>query len=392
MDIADHQRNHESCLARAAELLGTPVRALSLDWSAEQLLRQHLRLEVRRGLSAEYPLLTLTGGPRGLKLEYGLELYRVEIDGPELLIAKAVAPQCGDWSPEYYDFWAVPSADYRRLYRFVRRIERRSLEATPPIMRDGDRRTLWDNSIGFLRHGQEALKKFGVAVKRGVVLLGEPGNGKTMAARWLLAHCHRHGLRWRSVTAEEYDSACKSSEVRELFQLDGPGIVLFDDLDEALRDRGQTDAGTRRTTFLTELDGLYPRAGTVCLFTSNSRWQDLDAAFRRPGRIDLVLQFPRPDAELRRRFVAERWHEEIIAALDIEAVVESTEGLSFAEIDEVKKLLVLGHLEVGRWDWDAAWNAFRQNHGVGRPGPRLGFAVPAEKGRPRPPAPVWIGA
>lgn len=384
-----HLRSHETCLAQAATMLEGPVHAAWFAWSVEQLLQPHLRLETRRGLRSEHPLLSLMGGPRGVELAYGLERYCMRIEDVEIAIVRVVAPPADRWSAELYDFWVIPEADCRRFYRFVRRLERSSLEELTPILRESDRRALWDNTIGFLKQGQAVLRKFGVPVKRGVVLLGEPGNGKTMAARWLLAHCQRHGLRWRSVTAEEYETACQNQEVRELFHLDGPGIVLFDDLDHALHDREQDDAGTRRTTFLTELDGLYPRVGTVCLFTSNSQWKDLDPAFRRPGRIDVALSFPRPDAVLRRRFIRERWHSEIVAALDVEAVTLATEGLSFAEMDEVKKLLVLGFIETGAWDWAAAWEKYGENHRVNRPRPPLGFVAPADRGRAAAPTPAW---
>jgi hypothetical protein len=391
MDISEHQRNHELCLARAGALLGVPVCALSLDWSAERLLRRHVRLEERRGLLTELPHLNFTGGPRGLALEFGMEQFRLEIDGVGIRLVRVLVPAAERFSAQNYDFWAVPVEHHRRLYRFLRRIERQSLSAAAPVMREGDRRKLWDNTVGFLRRGHDELVRFGMPVKRGVALLGEPGNGKTMASRWLLAQCQRHGLRWRSITAEAYETACQDGLVAELFELDGPGIVLFDDLDQALRDREQSDAGTRRTTFLTELDGLYPREGIVCIFTSNSRWKDLDPAFRRPGRIDLFLQFPRPDAALRRRFVSERWHGEILPALDLDTVVETTDGLSFAELDEVKKLLVLHYLDAGRWDWNRAWTTYVENHG-GSPRRNIGFAAPAAHNRPAAAAPAWSGA
>src|SRR5260370_636867 len=134
-------------------------------------------------------------------------------------------------------------------------------------MRDGDRRRLWMETIGFLARGRQELQKYGVPQKRGISLLGTPGNGKTMACRWLLSLCHKRGLRWRSVSAEEFAGARDIGGVRALFELDGPGIILFDDLDQAVRDADghQLD----RATFLTELDGLHPREGIVYLFTSN---------------------------------------------------------------------------------------------------------------------------
>jgi len=379
MKLCDLQRDHDACLTRAAELLGCPVRAVNLRWDVEQLLCRRLRLESRIGLKVEFPFLDFTSGPKGQDLAFGLERFSVRIEGQTVALARIHAP-CGNihlW--KWYQFWAVPVEHHRRLYRFLRRLERDSMDVVSPVMRDGDRQRLWNETIGFLAHGRRRLQLYGVPQKRGIMLLGTPGNGKTMACRWLLSLCHRRGLRWRSISSQEYAGARESGDVRELFELDGPGIILFDDLDQALREKDGNESD--RTTFLTELDGLHPREGIVYLFTSNARVSDLDPAFRRPGRIDLFVHFPRPDAELRRRFVADRWHADIRAALDLNEVVAATDGFSFAEMDEVKKLLVLQYLETAVWDWEAAWSAYRTGHQGGKPAQRIGFNSPLPRVR-----------
>lgn len=379
MKLCDLQRDHDLCLSRAADLLGCPVRAVNLDWDVEQLLRRNLRLESRTGLTAEFPFLRFTSGPKGQDLAFRIERFQVEMEGRAVGLAKVTAPYTSVHAWKWYQFWAVPVEHHRRLYRFLRRLERNSMDVVAPVMRDADRQRLWHETIGFLAHGRRELQTYGVPQKRGILLLGTPGNGKTMACRWLLSLCHRRGLRWRSVSVQDYISARGSGEVHDLFELDGPGMILFDDLDQALREKEGNDSD--RTTFLTELDGLHPREGIVYLFTSNARVAELDVAFRRPGRIDLFVHFPRPDAELRRRFVVEHWHADIAVAVDLDEVVSATEGFSFAEMDEVKKLLVLQYLESGRWDWEAAWSAYRSGHETGRPAGRIGFNTPLSRNR-----------
>src|SRR5579872_7461731 len=56
MKLASLQRDHDACLQKATELLGTPVRAVALYWEVEQLLRKHLRLVTRLGLCSEHPI------------------------------------------------------------------------------------------------------------------------------------------------------------------------------------------------------------------------------------------------------------------------------------------------------------------------------------------------
>jgi hypothetical protein len=107
--------------------------------------------------------------------------------------------------------------------------------------------------------------------------------------------------------------------------------------------------------------------------TSNAALKELDPAIRRPGRIDVIVQFAKPDAKLRRRLIAERWHPDLRAGIEVESVVSQTEGLSFAEIEELKKLLVIRQVETGRWDWPWARVALRQrdrDHRARRP---IGF-------------------
>ena len=61
------------------------------------------------------------------------------------------------------------------------------------------------------------------------------------------------------------------------------------------------------------------------------------------------------------RALVDRWHLEIIRGIDVDAAVSGTAGLSFAEIEEVKNLLILHYLDKQVWDWDWATEQFREN-------------------------------
>lgn len=379
MSLAQHQSDYQRCLQLAAELLGEPVRAFDLAWDLERSIAGLLKLERRSGVTSQQALVCFRADRPGHALEMGLERYRLSLDGQQFRLVRVQAAWgCG----EGQSFWAVAAGRYLALYRALLGRSRRELAQRPPIMRDQELNRLWANTIGFLRHGAEVLARYSVPQKRGVLLLGEPGNGKTMACRWLRDRCIRERFAWRSVTAEEFESARHESQAHELFELDRPGIVFFDDVDMAVRDRGQFNQTSDHSTFLGGLDGLEVHRGVVYLFTSNAQLASLDSAFLRPGRIDLVMTFARPDAELRRRLLG-TWHAELLAALDLDLVVAETEGLSFAEVEECKKLLVLNFAERGAWDWAAALAAFRFGRGPGGPRTAIGFnASPADEDRP----------
>jgi len=281
-------------------------------------------------------------------------------------------------------FLVVARQDYRRLYRAALACRRDSEPAgKPPVMIPEQAERLWENTIRFLDGANlRRIKAYGGRARRGVLLTGPPGNGKTMACRWIWEACRRHRWDWRLVTPSLYRQARNScdaqDEIRALFSLNRRGVVFFDDMDLALRDRETTAETDDQAVFLTSLDGITISEGIVYVFTTNCRLELIDRAFKRPGRIDLVMHFELPDAALRRRLL-ESWHADIREHLDVDQAVCATDGFSFAELDELKNLLIMHFVDSGRWDWERALECFRLNReelGAARRC-RVGFSAPA---------------
>ncbi len=312
-------------------------------------------------------------------LRFGVRLY----EAAGIRFARAYAG-VSDSATCGYDFFAVGRADYPRFYRYALKCRRHNNPPGPPPVLPADRvETLKRNTVDYLNpRNLKRIKAYGGRPKRGLLLTGPPGNGKTSACRWVWQQCLRAGYEYRFVSPDDYRSARNSSRdaagaVRRLFQFDRPGIVFFDDLDVAVRNRDKGYESDDQSVFLGALDGIEANEGVVYVFTSNCDLDLIDPAIRRPGRIDVVLRFPPPDAELRRRLI-NRWHPEVRAALDADAVVAETDGLSFAEIDELKNLLVMHFMDAGEWDWRGAVARFEANRrelgGRRRAGP-VGFAA-----------------
>jgi hypothetical protein len=93
----------------------------------------------------------------------------------------------------------------------------------------------------------------------------------------------------------------------------------------------------------------------------------------RPGRIDVVIQFPKPDASLRRRVIETRWHADLASGVDVDMVVSDTRGSSFAEIEEARKLLVMRHVDTGRWDWPWVRQSILARHAPSQSRRPIGF-------------------
>ncbi|MBI1918152.1 MAG: AAA family ATPase [Planctomycetes bacterium] len=274
------------------------------------------------------------------------------------------------------DFIAVDRKDYRRLYKIALRCRRDSEPpSNAPVLPAEQLDLLWKNTIGYLEAPNlNRIKAYGGRARRGVLLTGAPGNGKTMACRWLWEACRQRRWDYRLVTPDNYRQARAHDTIEELFSVDRRGIVFFDDMDLALRDRETVHETEDQAVFLSALDGINVHEGVVFVFTTNCSLDLIDRAFKRPGRIDLVLNFKPPDERLRRQLI-ERWHEDILGHINVDLAVASTEGFSFAEIEELKNLLVMRCMDSGDWDWDWALKQFDVNRSElgSRPRRHVGF-------------------
>jgi hypothetical protein len=373
MSLSLYQRDYAYCRKRASDWLGQPVCALLLPCELEELLRKRVKLEDFRGFGVDPPLVEISEDCAKGEISVGMEMYRLRTPKFDARLVHVVLPSFRG-SSGVPDFWAVSTRDYESVRRYVRRLGRRSARTPAPIMLAADRDRLWQNTVGFLLSSSTVFRQYAIAKKRGALLVGAPGNGKTMACRWLFGECRRHGLRWRNVTVADYEEAREHRQVNTLFHLDRPGIVLFDDLDFGIRNRETSGASADHSTFLAELDGVAARRSAIYLFTSNARLIDLDPAFRRPGRIDVVMEFRKPSRALRARYIDERWQDAIRAQVDVEAIISITEGLSFADLEELRKLLVLRFVEQQVWDWQHAWRVFHDGRGTQR-AEQIGFGA-----------------
>jgi cell division protease FtsH len=366
---ADHRLLLDAAARQAG--LADPV-ALDLDEFYLPLLKR----AKRRDLLPVAGLLVRDWDPNNRRanpgMQIGMRVYEIEgIRFVRVRFHHSLRTNCTG-----LDFMAVGEKDYRRLYKIALRCRREDQPASvPPVLPQEQLDQLWDNTVGYLDSANlDRIRAYGGRAKRGVLLTGAPGNGKTMACRWIWETCRLRGWEYRLVTPDSYRVARSQGNVEELFGVDRRGVIFFDDMDLALRDREQAYGSDDQAVFLGAMDGIQVNEGVVFVFTTNCDLDLIDRAFKRPGRIDLVLHFKAPDATLRRRLI-ERWHAEIRAHLDLDAAVASTDGYSFAEIEELKNLLVMHFMDANVWSWRWALRQFDLNRRElsNRPQRHVGF-------------------
>ena len=195
---------------------------------------------------------------------------------------------------------------------------------------------------------RETYAKYGIVWKRGVLLSGPPGNGKTHTVKALINESGVSCLYVRSFRSRMDRTEVNMHRVFERARRAAPCIVVLEDLD-ALVDKES------RSFFLNELDGFAPNHGVLVLATSNYPGKIDPALVDRPGRFDRRYEIG-PPAAAERRVAIDRWNEglqpEMRATTDgIETVTAATEGFSFAYL---KELLVTSTTEWAHGEIDGA--------------------------------------
>lgn len=193
----------------------------------------------------------------------------------------------------------------------------------------------------------------------------------TMACRYVQRLCIEYGIRWGTVTSADIDKAYTDKKLNDLFTM--YTVTFFDDIDISYLNR-QSGNGKMACSLLTAMDGMSNQTNLVRIFTTNETIESLDAAFTRPGRIDLTLTFKKPDAALRTKLV-NLWPVEILLGIDVPYLISKTEGCSFAELESVRTTLVTNKLfNNAGWDLKQALEDMKErqrdkSHSVG-------FALP----------------
>ncbi len=215
--------------------------------------------------------------------------------------------------------------------------------AVPPIERDkiilpeGLLKRIERQTIEVGQYSQ-SLRNAKRKMKRGILLHGKPGTGKTLTAMYLAsAMADRTVLLMTGNGLGLIESSCNLARWLQ------PSMVIIEDVDLIAEERTHTTSGGHALMFelLNQMDGLNDDADVLFLLTTN-RPEVLEPALAsRPGRIDQAYEVPLPDAECRKRLF-DLYSDGMSVELDhLDTYIKRTAGASGAFISELMRKAAL---------------------------------------------------
>jgi ATP-dependent 26S proteasome regulatory subunit len=222
----------------------------------------------------------------------------------------------------------------------------------------------------------ERAAKLGVRPPKGLMLMGMGGTGKTCISRATAKLLNAPLVIWdaTSMTGSLYgESERKTSDAIKLIESIGFCIVFIDEIDSIAPKRGMTgevDGGTSRRTFGQILAWLAKDRECIVIGATN-RPQDIDEAFMRVGRFDVVAAMLLPDDEARMAII--NVHTKVVRQIptslgnsEMFKLVEATKFWNGAEIENLciraaQQAFLKGDEQVGYGHFRAALDKIQVN-------------------------------
>ncbi|MDO3408704.1 ATP-binding protein [Saccharibacillus sp. CPCC 101409] len=191
----------------------------------------------------------------------------------------------------------------------------------------------------FFESDRTFYHKHNLPFKRGILLYGRPGNGKTTLVKSIAGSVPGPAAYWQIT---EYTSSGSVQEVFETAARLAPMVLVIEDIDSMPQ-------GVR-SFFLNTLDGATSKEGIFLIGTTNYPEKIDPGLMNRAGRFDRSYEISLPDADLRRMFLERRGLLEFVPPEELDRAISLTKGFSMAQLGELYVSAALEWNERGEAD------------------------------------------
>ncbi|WP_284989946.1 ATP-binding protein [Arthrobacter sp. efr-133-TYG-120] len=282
-------------------------------------------------------LFSYAGSPiavlqRGAKIERGRQTASLEVLATHPAVASRflaeVRREMEHKSVFRGQVISLSASDYGPGISGVTFIRRPQLASSDVVLPDGLLSKVESHTLGIARQA-DILAAHGQHLKRGLLLYGAPGTGKTHTVRYLLSQSEG-----TTAVLLSGGSLARISEAAKIARALAPSIVVLEDCDLIAEDRS-FGHGPKPLLFevLDAMDGLDNDADVAFVLTTN-RVELLERALaQRPGRVDLAVEIPLPSKHERVELLRLYSNGIAFSASAIEAAAGRTAGTtaSFAK-------------------------------------------------------------
>ena len=180
------------------------------------------------------------------------------------------------------------------------------------------------------------IDALGEEAKRTYLFTGDYGNGKTEVAMQVGKEAVHKGISFFYLK----DAKLFDSVLNKLKQY-SPALLFVEDIDEIA---GTEDRDAEMNKILNTLDGVQTKGSSLTTIFTTNHIDRINSALRRPGRIDLIVQFKNPDKEAVKK-IYEIYFKKLngYGDLNMDAIVERTPDCQGAVIAEIAKRVVKLH-------------------------------------------------
>jgi ATPase family associated with various cellular activities (AAA) len=215
-------------------------------------------------------------------------------------------------------------------------LERPAVSRDQVVLPDDVLENIERQVLGVGRHSGRLLAS-GQHLRRGVLLHGAPGTGKTHTVRYLLGQMPDATV--IVISGRALNRIREACSVARTLQ---PAVIVVEDVD-LIAEQREASPGEHPLLFqlLNEMDGIDSPVDVTFLLTTNRADLLEPALAARPGRVDLAAELPLPDAAARRTLIRLYRGNLVLDLAKPEVLIKRTEGVTAAFLKELLRRAAL---------------------------------------------------